>query len=384
MIREIDFNADQIELIEHARKFGDQYVLPRAPEFFESGEFPMDVLEQMIDAGFMGMLAPAEWGGSNVDTVTYSAMLEEMAHADMTMALTWQVHVLVTDVYTHFASPAQQEEWMPRLVSGEVLGAIAMTEPGAGSDLRAARTRAVRDGGDWVINGSKMFITNSGTPLSDGLIVLARSGEGEGGRAEMSTFIVPRDTPGLVIGKKIRKLGWRAMDTREIFLEDCRIPADNLLGTQGKGLRQVLTGMDLGRIAFGSTSVGLAQACLDLALAYAKERVQFGQPISSFQSIQFRLAHMQTKIAAARGLCHDAARLRDLDREGSEVAASMAKLFASRVAVECADDAYHIFGGYGVCMEYPVARYYADAKMMEIGEGTSEMQLQYIARSLGC
>jgi short-chain 2-methylacyl-CoA dehydrogenase len=384
VIREIDLSGDQLELIEHSRKFGEKYILPRAPEYFESGEFPADVLEQMIDAGFMGVLAPREWGGGNIDTVTYSAMLEEIAHADMTMALTWQVHVLVTDVYAHFASASQKDEWMPRLVSGEVLGAIAMTEPGAGSDLRSARTRAVRDGSDWLINGSKMFITNSGTTRSDGMVVLARSGEHEDGRAELSTFIVPRDTPGLVIGKKIRKLGWRAMDTREIFFEDCRIPSDNLLGTQGKGLRQVLTGMDLGRIAFGSTSVGLAQACLDLALAYAKERVQFGQPISSFQAIQFRLAHMQTKIAAARALCYDAARLRDLDHDGSEVAASMAKLFASRVAVECADDAYHIFGGYGVCLEYPVARYYADAKMMEIGEGTSEMQLQYIARSLGC
>ncbi len=384
MIAEIDLTIDQSEFVQHARTFGERYVLPRAPEFFESGEFPMDVLDQMIEAGFMGILAPAEWGGSAVDTVTYSSMLEAMAHADMTIALTWQVHVLVTDIYTHFASPAQQEEWMPRLVSGEILGSVAMTEPNAGSDLRSLRTRAVPDGSDWVVNGSKMFITNSGTERSDAMIVLAQSGDADDGRAELSTFIVPRSTPGLVVGKKIRKLGWRAMDTREVFFEDCRIPGENLLGTRGKGLRQVLTGMDLGRIAFGSTSVGLAQACFDHALAYAKERQQFGQPISRFQAIQFRLADMATRIEAARALCHDAARRRDLRLAGGETAASMAKLFGSHVAVTVSDDAYHIFGGYGVCLEYPIARYYADAKMMEIGEGTSEMQLQHIARSFGC
>jgi len=377
MIPELDLTPDGQMLRESARDFADNVVAPVAQEHWESGAFPYAVMAQLRDLGYMGILAAEEHGGAEVSTVTYAAVLEELARVDITVALTLQVHVLVTEIYEHFGTDEQKAYWMPKLTSGEILGSIAMTEPGAGSDLRSAKTVARLDGDEWVLNGSKTFITNAGTDFSDACVVLARTGE------TFSTFIVPRDTPGFSAGQKISKLGWRAMDTRELFFEDCRIPRENLLGAEGKGLRVVLTGMDLGRIAFAASSTGLAQGCLDHALAYANERVQFKRPLSSFQAIQFKLADMSTKIGAARALTFEAARRRD-NGLAAEVAASKAKLYASRVCVEAADEAFQIFGGYGFTLDYPIARFYADAKMMEIGEGTSEVQRMYIARSLGC
>lgn len=377
MIPELDLSQDGQMLRESARSFADNVIAPVAQEHWETGEFPYEVMRQLRDLGYMGIMAGEEWGGTGVDTVSYAAVLEELARVDIAVALTLQVHVLVTEIYEQFGSEEQKQAWMPRLASGEILAAIAMTEPGAGSDLRSATTTARLDGDEWVLNGSKTFITNAGTEISDGCVVLARTGD------TFSTFIVPRDTPGFVTGRKLAKLGWRSMDTRELFFEDCRVPRENMIGPEGKGLRVVLTGMDLGRIAFGICSTGLAQGCLDHALAYANERVQFKRPLSSFQAIQFKLADMATKIATARSLSFDAARRRDAELP-SEVAASMAKLYASRVCVEAADEAFQIFGGYGFTYEYPVARFYADAKMMEIGEGTNEIQRIFIARSLGC
>jgi alkylation response protein AidB-like acyl-CoA dehydrogenase len=378
MIAELDLTPEARMLKETARDFTDRVIAPNAQELWESEQFPYEILAQLRDLGYMGIMAPEEYGGGAVDTVTYAAVLEEFARGDITIALTLQVHVLVTDIYEKFATEAQKAEWMPRLASGEILAAIAMTEPGAGSDLRSATTTAELRGGSWVLNGSKTFITNAGTDISDGCVVLAKTGADE-----FSTFIVPNDTPGFVRGKKLRKLGWRAMDTRELFFENCEIPEENLLGERGRGLRVVLTGMDLGRIAFGVCSTGMAQACLDHALAYANERVQFRRPLSSFQAIQFKLADMATKIATARAISFEAARRRDAGLQ-AEVIASMAKLHASRVCVEAADEAFQIFGGYGFTLDYPIARLYADAKMMEIGEGSNEIQRIYIARALGC
>ncbi|MFF7944857.1 acyl-CoA dehydrogenase family protein [Nocardia gamkensis] len=378
MIPELDLTDEGLMFQANARSFADKVIAPVAQKYWESGEFAYDLLNRLREIGYLGILAREEHGGAGASTVNYMAVLEELARADITTALTLQVHVLVTEVYEQFASPEQQAEWLPRLTSGEILGAIAMTEPGAGSDLRSVATTARQDGTDWVINGSKTFITNAGTDVSDGCVVLTKTGPNE-----FTTFIVPRKTHGFVTGKKINKLGWRSMDTRELFFEDCRIPAGNMLGERGKGLRVVLTGMDLGRIAFGTCSTGLAQACLDHSLTYATERRQFGRPLTGFQATQFKLADLATKIDAARALSFDAARRRDAGLP-REVAASKAKLYASRVCVEAADTAFQIFGGYGFTMDFPIARFYADAKMMEIGEGTSEMQRMFIARALGC
>lgn len=375
--------SDEERMIrDSARQFAQEVVAPVADELFETGRFPYEIIAGLADMGFMGILVPEEHGGVGASTTAYIAAIEEMSKVDVTVALTWQVHVLVTEVYSHFATDEQKAEWLPRMARGEILGGIAMTEPGAGSDLRNVRTSAVRDGDEWVLNGAKTFITNAGTDISDGLIVLARTGEDAKGRPSLTTFIVPKSTPGLVMGNRLKKFGWKSMDTREVFLEDCRIPAANILGEEGKGLRQTLTGMDLGRIVFATGSIGIAQACLDHAVAYAKERHQFGQPIGSFQAIQFRLADLAAQIFCARQAIYAAAKKRDTGVE-VEVEASMAKLVSCRLGTLAADTAYHVFGGYGFSLEYPIARYYADAKIMEIGEGTTEMQLMRIAKGLG-
>ena len=378
----IDLTDEERMIRDTARQFAQDVVAPIAEELFESGRFPYEVIAGLAELGFMGILVPEEYGGVEASTTAYISAIEELSKVDVTTALTWQVHVLVTEVYSHFASDEQKAEWLPRMARGEILGGIAMTEPGAGSDLRAIRTTAELVGEEWVLNGAKTFITNAGTDISDGLIVLARTGEDAKGRPSLSTFIVPRDTPGLVIGNRLKKFGWKSMDTRELFFENCRIPAANILGQEGKGLRHTLTGMDLGRIVFATGSIGIAQACLDISVAYAKERVQFGQPIGSFQAIQFRLAELAARIFCCRQAIYAAAKKRDLGVE-CEVEASMAKLVSCRLGVEAADTAFHVFGGYGFSLEYPVARLYADAKIMEIGEGTNEMQMMRIAKGLG-
>ena len=378
----IDLTDEERMIRDTARQFAQEVVAPVADELFETGRFPYEVIAGLAELGFMGILVPEEYGGVEASTTAYISAIEELSKVDVTTALTWQVHVLVTEVYSHFASDEQKAEWLPRMARGEILGGIAMTEPGAGSDLRAIRTTAELVGDEWVLNGAKTFITNAGTDISDGLIVLARTGEDAKGRPALSTFIVPRGTAGLVIGNRLKKFGWKSMDTRELFFENCRIPAANILGQEGKGLRHTLTGMDLGRIVFATGSIGIAQACLDHSVAYAKERVQFGQPIGSFQAIQFRLADLAARIFCCRQAIYAAAKKRDLGLE-CEVEASMAKLVSCRLGVEAADTAFHVFGGYGFSLEYPVARLYADAKIMEIGEGTNEMQLMRIAKGLG-
>jgi butyryl-CoA dehydrogenase len=382
--REFALTPKGRELQQTAREFAREVIAPQAQGFWDSGEFPAHILDQMAEMGFMGLLAPEEYGGSGISTLDYVAALEEIAWADMTVALTWQVHVLITENYVKFGSEEQKQHWMPKLVSGEVLVALGGTEPDAGSDLKSVKTTAVRENGQWVINGHKMFITNAGTPKGNGLVLLARTGTRENGDPDLSTIIVPRDTPGFKIGERARTLGWRAMDNRHLYFEDCRVPEENLLGVEGKGLSNVMSGLDLGRIAFGACSTGLARACLDHSLKYAKERVQFGQPISKYQAVQMKIADMATKIDAARALTHDAARMRDAGSPDMSMAAAKAKLFGSRTCVECSDDAFQIHGGRGFLLDHPIARLYADAKTMEIGEGTNEMQRMAIAKHLGC
>ncbi|UTE73726.1 acyl-CoA dehydrogenase family protein [Rossellomorea marisflavi] len=381
----MDFELSMEELMikKTADEFGREVIAPQVGELFKKAEFPYEILQQLIDMGFAGFFAPEEYGGQNISTVGYVTALEEMAKYDSTIPLILQVQNLVIEVYSKFASEEQKAYWLPRFTSGEVLGSIAMTEPGAGSDLASASTTATLEGDHWILNGSKTFISNSGTERSDGMIVLASTGE-ENGRKKFSTFIVPRNSDGLIIGKQIEKIGWKHGDTREIFFENCRIPRGNMLGEEGKGLRHVLTGMDVGRLAFAACSTGMAEGALNMALEHAKTRIQFGMPLSKLQAIQFKLAEMKTKVNAARSLTYMAASARDQKKANVEELASMAKLFASRVAVEVVDESYQIHGGYGFTLEYPISRFYADVKMMEIGEGTSEVQKLFIARKMGC
>jgi short-chain 2-methylacyl-CoA dehydrogenase len=378
-----EFSMEEKLIKQTADEFGREVIAPQVGELFKKGEFPYEILKQLIDMGFAGFFAPEEYGGNKVSTVSYVLALEEMAKYDSTIPLILQVQNLVIEVYSRFASEKQKSEWLPRLTSGQVIGSIAMTEPGAGSDLASASTTAKIQGDKWILNGSKTFISNSGTKLSDGMIVLAATGE-ENGRKKFSTFIVPRNSKGLIVGKQIEKIGWKHGDTREIFFENCEIPLENMLGEEGKGLRHVLTGMDVGRLAFAACSVGMAEGALNMALDHAKTRVQFGMPISKLQAIQFKLAEMKTKVNAARSLTYMAACARDQKQSNVEEMASMAKLFASKVAVEVVDESFQIHGGYGFTLEYPISRFYADVKMMEIGEGTSEVQKLFIARKMGC
>ncbi|WP_042356161.1 acyl-CoA dehydrogenase family protein [Bacillus rubiinfantis] len=381
----MDFELSMEEKLikQTADEFGREVIAPQVGELFKKGEFPYGIFQQLVDMGFAGFFAPEEYGGQSVSTVAYVGALEEMAKYDSTIPLILQVQNLVIEVYSRFGSEKQKAEWVPQLVSGEIIGSIAMTEPNAGSDLASASTTARAEGDYWILNGAKTFISNSGTTKSDGMIVLASTGENNG-RKSFSTFIVPRESEGLIIGKQIEKLGWKHGDTREIFFENCKVPLENMLGQEGKGLRHVLTGMDLGRLAFAACSTGMAEGAMNMALEHAKTRVQFGMPLSKLQSIQFKLAEMKTKVNAARSLTYMAACARDQKKDNVEELASMAKLFASRVAKEVVDEAFQIHGGYGFTLEYPISRFYADVKMMEIGEGTSEVQKLFIARKMGC
>ncbi len=380
---DLELNEEQRMLIKLAQDFAQQEIAPRILELDEKEEFPLGIFQKLGELGFLGIIAPPEYGGGGIDTVTYTLCLEEFAKVDTSIVTAMQAHCLTADIYARYATPEQKEKYLRPLATGKGLVAYALTEPGAGSDPSRMETRAVLQNGYWVINGQKTFITNAGTPMSHNALVMAATGVKPDGRKEISCFIVPNGIPGFNVGRRLKKIGWHTMDTREIFFEDCRIPEENLLGEMGHGLRQALHGMNLGRIAFGAIGTGMAQGCLDLALSYAKQRVQFGQPISKFQAIQFKLADMATKVEAARHLYRYAAYLRDMGQPHIKEAA-MAKLFATRIAVEVADEAVQIHGGYGFSRETVVAHHYCDAKVLEIGEGTNEIQRLVIARELGC
>ncbi len=380
---EFEMTDEQRMLQDMAREFARKEIAPVARELDRDRRFPYELWNKLKELSLPGILVPEEYGGQGLDPLTYAIVLEEFARADDSFAAIFQVHVLVTEMYRLYASKEHKEKFLPILARGDKLGGFALTEPNAGSDAGAILTRAELRDGKWVLNGTKMFITNCGTDISFGPIVMAISGKHPGGKKEISSFIVPTGTPGYLIGNRNDTIGWCNMDNRELIFEDCGIPEENLFGSRGKGIAQALGGLNLGRIAFGAICTGLAQACLDASLAYAKERVQFGKPISKFQEIQFKLADMASRVQAARTLTHKAAWLKANGRPHA-TEATMAKLYASEAAMQSALDGFQIHGGYGFTREYDINRYYRDAKIMTIGEGTSEICRMVIARALGC
>ena len=381
---DFELNDEQRSLQALCREFARKEILPRRDEWNASGRFPVEIFAKMAELGLMGLLVPEEYGGTGVGAVAYVAGMEEIAKADQSVAATWNAHLTIGSLpLLYFATEEQKRRWLVPLARGERLGAFGLTEPGAGSDARAIRTTARREGDGWVINGTKMFTSNAGTEISQGVILLAVSGAPAGGAKEYSAFLVPRGTPGFHVGRNIPKIGWHAVDTRELVFEDCRVGADHLIGAQGVGLRQFMQALAIGRISVAALSLGLAQACLEVALDYAKQRRQFGQPISRFQAIQLKLADMAVAAENARLITYKAAWLHDHGREFAKEAA-MAKLYASDTAMHAALEAVQIHGGYGYTDEYVVSRFFRDAKILQIGEGTNEIQRLVIARLLGC
>jgi short/branched chain acyl-CoA dehydrogenase len=377
----MDFDlTDEHEAIRRlVREFAEGEVRPVAEELDREKRFPYEIVEQLGKLGLMGIPYPEDYGGGGADNLSYALAIEELARVDSSVAITVAAHTsLGTWPVYAYGSDELKAEWLPRLCSGERLGAFGLTEPEAGSDAGNTRTRAARENGQWVINGAKQFITNSGTDISGFVTITARTGEDE-----ISNLLVPNGTPGYVIGEPYRKMGWNASDTRPLTFEDCRVPEDHLVGPPGHGFRQFLQTLDGGRIGVSAMGVGLAQGALDEALAYAKERVAFGHPISKYQAIQAKLADMATEIEAARLLTYKAAREKDAGKAFSLTAAK-AKLKTGRLAVRAAEEAVQIHGGYGYIEEYPVCRFYRDAKILTIGEGTDEVQQMVIARALGC
>jgi alkylation response protein AidB-like acyl-CoA dehydrogenase len=384
----MDFDlSPEHELIRRTvREFAEGEVAPVAEELDRTKSFPYEIVEKLGKLNLMGIPFPEEYGGAGGDTLAYSLAVEELTRVDSSVAITLCAHTsLGTQPVYLFGSEEQKREWLPRLCSGEVLGAFGLTEPEAGSDAGNTRTRARAQDGEWVIDGAKQFITNAGTDISGMVCITALTGD-DGADAdqpkEISNIIVPNGTKGYEPGEPYRKMGWNASDTRPLTFSDCRVPEANLLGPRGAGFKQFLHILDIGRIGVAAMGVGLAQGALDQALSYAKERKAFGKPISKFQAIQAKLADMSTEIAAARLLVHKAALEKDAKRNFT-LTAAQAKLKTGRLAVRCAEEAVQIHGGYGFIEEYPVCRFYRDAKILTIGEGTDEVQQMVIARALG-
>ena len=364
-----------------------------AEELDRTHAFPYDIVRRLGELDLMGIPFPEEYGGAGSDSLAYALAVEELTRVDSSVAITLCAHTsLGTQPIYLFGSEEQKQEWLPQLCRGERLGAFGLTEPEAGSDAGNTRTRASLEDGEWVINGAKQFITNAGTDISGVVVITAVTGTGRGedgrggertpGEREISNLIVPNGTPGYEQGEPYRKMGWNASDTRPLTFSDCRVPAENLLGGRGAGFRQFLHVLDIGRIGVAAMGVGLAQGALDQALAYAKERRAFGRPISKYQAIQSKLANMATEIEATRLLVYKSAYLKDQGRNFT-LTAAQAKLKSGRLAVKAADEAVQIHGGYGYIEEYPVCRFYRDAKILTIGEGTDEVQEMVIARALG-
>jgi len=374
-----DLTAEQQDIQRLVRDFAEGEVKPVAEELDREKRFPYEIVEKLGKLGLMGIPYPQEYGGGGADNLSYAIAIEELTRVDSSVAITVAAHTsLGTWPVYAFGSDELKQTWMPPLCAGEKLGAFGLTEPEAGSDAGNTRTRATQDDGDWVVNGAKQFITNSGTDISGFVTITAKTGDDE-----ISNLLVPNGTPGYEIGEPYRKMGWNASDTRPLSFEDCRVPEENLVGPRGHGFKQFLQTLDGGRIGVSAMGVGLAQGALDEALAYAKERMAFGQSISKYQAIQAKLADMATEIEAARLLTYKAALEKDAGKSFSLTAAK-AKLKTGRLAVRASEEAVQIHGGYGYIEEYPVCRFYRDAKILTIGEGTDEVQQMVIARALGC
>ncbi len=373
-----DLQPEHELLRDTVRRFAIERVAPVAEELDRDKRFPYELVAELAELGLMGMTIPEEYEGAGSDTLSYAIAIEELTRIDSSVAITVAAHhSLGTLPIYYFGTEEQRRQWLPDLASGRKLAAFGLTEPGAGSDAGATRTTAALEGGEWVVDGSKMFITNAGTDITSCVTITAVTGDGE-----ISNLIVPNGTPGYVISAPMQKLGWRASDTRELSFQGARVPSENLLGPRGEGFRQFLEILDGGRISVAAMGVGLAQGAYDLAFSYAQERQQFGKPIAQFQSIQDKLVDMATEIEAARIMVWKAAWEKDQDREFARTAA-MAKLFSGELSHRVANWALQIHGGYGFMDEYAISRLYRDQKILEIGEGTNEVQRMVIARHLG-
>ena len=376
----MDFDlSDEHDLLRQTvRAFAEERIAPVAEELDREHRFPYEIVAELAELGLMGVPIPEEHGGAGGDTLSYAIAIEELTRVDSSVAITVAAHTsLGTMPILLYGSDEQKAEWLPDLAAGRKLAAFGLTEPGAGSDAGATRTHAELRDGSWVVNGAKIFITNAGTDLTACVTITARTAEDE-----ISNLIVPNGTPGYEISAPMRKMGWRASDTRELSFRDCEVPEGNLLGPRGAGFKQFLEILDGGRISVAAMGLGLAQGAYELARSYAREREQFGKPVAKFQAIQFALADMATEIEAARGLVYKAAWLKDQDRPFAQEAA-MAKLYTGELSKRVADKALQIHGGYGFMDEYAISRLYRDQKVLEIGEGTNEVQRMVIARHLG-
>jgi alkylation response protein AidB-like acyl-CoA dehydrogenase len=375
---DFDLSPDHELIRRTVRDFAEGEVAPVAEELDRTKSFPYEIVAKLGELGLMGIPFPEEYGGAGADSLAYALAVEELTRVDSSVAITLCAHTsLGTQPIYLFGSEEQKREWLPELTAGRKLGAFGLTEPEAGSDAGNTRTRARLEDGEWIIDGAKQFITNAGTDISGVVAITARTGENE-----ISNLLVANGTPGYEQGEPYRKMGWNASDTRPLSFDGARVPEENLLGPRGAGFKQFLHVLDIGRIGVAAMGVGLAQGALDQALAYAKERRAFGQPISRFQAIQAKLADMATEIEATRMLVYKAAQLKDAGRNFT-LTAAQAKLKSGRLAVRCSEEAVQIHGGYGYIEEYPVCRFYRDAKILTIGEGTDEIQQMVIARALG-
>src|SRR4051812_34505846 len=380
---DFDLTTEQRLIQRTVRDFAEQEVAPVAEDLDREKRFPYEIVAKLGELGLMGIPFPEEYGGGGAGTLSYALAVEELARIDSSVGITMAAHTSLGTMPIHlWGSSEQKEEWLPRLCRGERMAAFGLTEPDAGSDAGNTRTTARLEDGEWVINGSKQFITNAGTDISGCVTITAVTG-GTNGRREISNVIVPNGTPGYTAGEPYRKMGWNASDTRPLSFEDCRVPENHLLGPRGDGFKQFLHILDGGRIGVAAMGVGLAQGALDEALKYAKERKAFGQPIGKFQAIQAKLADMSTELEAARLLTYKSAILKDRGQNFT-LAAAQAKLKTGRLAVRAAEEAVQIHGGDGYIQGYPVWRFFPDAKILTIGEGTDEVQQMVIARQLGC
>ncbi|MCW2783822.1 MAG: acyl-CoA dehydrogenase [Marmoricola sp.] len=385
-----ELSAEHEQFRRTVRDFAEKEIAPHAAQWDRDHHFPVDVVHKMGELGLFGLTAPEEYGGAGLSGedggfTSLCLALEELGRVDQSMAITLEAAVgLGINPILTYGSAEQKETWLPDLVAGRTLAGFGLTEPGAGSDAAATRTRAVLDNGEWVVNGSKQFITNSGSSITSLVSITARTGEVDG-RAEISAILVPAGTPGFTAEKAYDKLGWHASDTHPLAFEDARVPEANLLGTRGRGYAQFLNTLDDGRVAIAAVAVGCIQACVEMSVQYAKERTTFGGPIGRKQGVAFQIADLEVMLSASRLLVYKAAALKDAGAPMAEFkhAASVAKLYATESAVTATRIATQVFGGYGFMEEYPVVRFYRDAKILEIGEGTSEIQRMLIARGLG-
>ncbi len=383
-----ELSEDHEQFRRSVRDFAEKEIAPHAAQWDRDHHFPVDVVHQMGQLGLFGLTSPEEFGGAGEDGdfTSLCVAIEEIGRVDQSLGITLQAGVgLGINPILTYGTQEQKERWLPDLVAADTLAGFGLTEPGAGSDAGATRTKAELDDGEWVVNGSKQFITNSGSAITSLVTVTARTGERPDGRPEISAIMLPSGTPGFVAEKAYDKLGWHASDTHPLSFADARVPEDHLLGERGRGYAQFLATLDDGRVAISALSVGCIQACLDMALAYAGERQTFGGPIGRKQGVAFQIADLEVMLHASRMLTYRAAALKDAGAPMKDFkqAAAVAKLYCTESAVTATRIATQVFGGYGFMEEYPVARFYRDAKVLEIGEGTSEVQRMLIARGLG-